>query len=407
MTSQGTDSNNQHDPRPLSRPRNHQRTTKRRRHRRRQQARRRRWRRRYATHLLSINRYLNIHKPRATTSVFSRRTHIEWTTSPFQRRCNTTSFQAGRGLSGTPWWLCCALSEFPSPTREEPRPTHSSPWGKSALCVRGVDWTSDHTHTYTLACLYLCGGTRSNAQSSVSLSHWKSNDLSKRHELVNPLRCEDAWSPNTAWTLDRRSDTQALLHTEKVLRTIKLYTRRTQRTPAMCTASMWGDIKFPHESTILSSGDCLTASVGKFGNAVHVPGAQHLRGVLHGVWKHFTFRFCMGTWKAGILCERTMTEAVEDANKGAWLGNYQIKLASPHGRDNRIVSTLTENACWSQTTCFLLTFGVIEGRTGNNEGGFRDRDLWVSASRVALLLTMPNVYFFYLRKDWIWHEINE
>ena len=32
-----------------------------------------------------------------------------------------------------------ALSEFPSPTREGPRPTHSGPWGKSALCVRRAE----------------------------------------------------------------------------------------------------------------------------------------------------------------------------------------------------------------------------------------------------------------------------
>ena len=57
-------------------------------------------------------------------------------TSPFQHRCKTTSFQAAAQRRG---WLFCALSEFPSPTREGPRPTHSGPWGKSALCVQGVD----------------------------------------------------------------------------------------------------------------------------------------------------------------------------------------------------------------------------------------------------------------------------
>ena len=32
------------------------------------------------------------------------------------------------------------------PTRKESRPKHSCPQGKSALCVQGVDWTSDHCH---------------------------------------------------------------------------------------------------------------------------------------------------------------------------------------------------------------------------------------------------------------------
>ena len=40
--------------------------------------------------------------------------------------------------------LFCALSEFPSPTREGPRLKHSGLSGKSALCVHGVDLTSVH-----------------------------------------------------------------------------------------------------------------------------------------------------------------------------------------------------------------------------------------------------------------------
>ena len=35
--------------------------------------------------------------------------------------------------------------ECPSP-REGPRPKHSGPWGKSALCLQGVDCLSDHCH---------------------------------------------------------------------------------------------------------------------------------------------------------------------------------------------------------------------------------------------------------------------
>ena len=43
----------------------------------------------------------------------------------------TTFFKAARDLSGTPWLiLLCALSAFPSPTREGPRPTHSGPQGR-------------------------------------------------------------------------------------------------------------------------------------------------------------------------------------------------------------------------------------------------------------------------------------
>ena len=39
---------------------------------------------------------------------------------------------------------------FLSPARERPRPTHPGPQGESALCVLGVDLTSDHCHCQVL-----------------------------------------------------------------------------------------------------------------------------------------------------------------------------------------------------------------------------------------------------------------
>ena len=72
-------------------------------------------------------------------------------TSPSRHRCRTTLFQAAGDLSGTPCLIVFALSEFPSPTREGPRPKHFGPLGRSALCLPGFDCTGDQCHCHCLA----------------------------------------------------------------------------------------------------------------------------------------------------------------------------------------------------------------------------------------------------------------
>ena len=89
-------------------------------------------RRQNATHPLSTDRQLNIHFTKATTSstlVRKAATRVPHDTPilcathpPSRHRCKTTLFHAARDLSGTPCLIYrFALSEFPLPTREEPR----------------------------------------------------------------------------------------------------------------------------------------------------------------------------------------------------------------------------------------------------------------------------------------------
>ena len=124
--------------------------------RRRRPRRRQTRRRRYAAHPLSANRQLNLHYTKATTSsapgqtAATRDSHgrllLERNTSPSRHGCKTTVFQAGQILLN----LSFCIERISFANQRGPPPKHCSPLGKSALCLQGIDCTSDHCHGHDL-----------------------------------------------------------------------------------------------------------------------------------------------------------------------------------------------------------------------------------------------------------------
>ena len=80
----------------------------------------------------TINRLLNLRNTKTTISFLSARMQAHFIPS-------------GTRSERTLWVIICFYgASFLSPNREGPRPTDFGPWGKPALCLQGVDWTSDY-----------------------------------------------------------------------------------------------------------------------------------------------------------------------------------------------------------------------------------------------------------------------